>query len=124
MLGRMKRVENLDRARGENNAYLFVKVQLPYGAEEYWLLTDQEAQLARETWAYRQLPPQSREGVVDLAEDPDELNERTWYVVGLRYGAETRHYAFDNLERIRRRVERNNEDIEANREGWLADLLD
>ena len=123
MLGRTKRVENLDRSQGENNAYIFVKVQLPHGAEEYWLLTDQEAQVARENHEYRELPePPARVGQVALEDDGSV--ESTWYIVSLLFGGEVCCCAFQSLERIRQRVERNAEDIEANRESWLADLVD
>ena len=57
MLGRMTLVPNLDRKQGENNAYLYVKVQLPHGGEEHWLLTDQEVRVAQENHARRAAGP-------------------------------------------------------------------
>jgi len=139
MLGRMTLVPNLDRKQGENNAYLYVKVQLPHGGEEHWLLTDQEVRVAQENHARHGLPaPPSRLGLValqggritdvghpwaDALYDKEGRRRLSWYVVHVLHGRLVA-LAFEDLERIRTRVENNREDVEANAPGWLADLLD
>lgn len=129
--GKVKRVANLDRKFGANPTYLFVKVQADYAsdAEEYLLLTDDEFVDAAERGA-------------DNPEDTEDLKRGILTVrenAGRRFGAADSYYAIRvisdgveanllltaaGLERIRQRVEKNTEDIEANRESWLADLFD
>lgn len=130
--GRFKRVANLDRKFGASSSYLFAKVQASYShrAEEYLLLTDDE--------------------FVDAAargtDNPEDCTDLDLGILTLRenterkFGSADHYYAIRvkaidgtsadllltdaGLERIRQRVEANSEDIEANREGWLADLFD
>lgn len=140
MLGRLKEVPNLDlRHRAEDEDYFFTRVQFPHGGpfgrsgEEPWLLTDgdlqdgfEQAETLRPSAGW-EIP----EGWLIL---PDVGN--VWFatdVAGVHYNvvrlagpAAELAFAFtdDRLERIRKRVERNAEDIEANAPRWLEDLLD
>lgn len=130
--GKIKRVANLDRKFGANEEYLFFKVQADFSsrAEEYLLLTDNEFVVAatRGTENPEDCTGLTR-GVLYLRDNKDR-----------RFGSADHYYAVRvittagesadllltdaGLERIRQRVESNAEDIEANRESWLADLFD
>lgn len=130
--GKIKRVANTDRKFGANDSYLFVKVQADYAsdAEEYLLLTDEEFTDAAARGAKN---PEDVEGLKRGILTVRENTER-------KFGAANSYYAVrvrtagdkdanlllteSGLERIRQRVEKNAEDIEANKEGWLADLFD
>ncbi len=130
--GKIKRVANLDRKFGSNESYLFLKVQSDYAtdSEEYLLLTDDEFS----DCATRGVD--NTEDTVDLRRGILTVRENT----ERRFGSADSYYALrvqtaggveanllitgSGLERIRQRVEANAEDIEANRESWLADLFD
>lgn len=130
--GKIKRVANTDRKFGANSSYLFVKVQADYAsdAEEYLLLTDEEFTDAAARGA------DNPEDVEGLKRGILTVRENT----ECKFGAANSYYAVQvrtagdkdanllltgsGLERIRQRVEKNTEDIEANKEGWMADLFD
>jgi len=128
-LGVLKSVPNLKRKFGASPTYLFLKVQSGYGQEEYWLVTDGE-----------------RKKFMDRAgTNPEDIfdNRRGWFIVvenqNRKFGTDPSYFAVrvkhegelerwfmttKELERVRLRTEDNAEDIEANRESWLTDLLD
>ena len=130
--GKIKRVANLDRKFGANRSYLFLKVQADWSsdAEEYLLLTDDEF----------------ADCAARGADNPEDTEGLKRGILTLRYNAEKKfgaaayYYAVlvataesgearlllteAGLQRIRQRAEKNAEDIEANKEGWLADLFD
>lgn len=128
MFGRIKRVVNVDRRFGADPAYLFLKVAWGPAEwqEEHWLVTDGEDRLfTGRGISYPRIYTERLGKVVDV--DPKYGNvgvavrgkpqdgsggDRLWIL--------TQH----DVEQIRRRAESNREDIEANREGWLRDLLD
>lgn len=130
--GKIKRVANLDRKFGANRWYLFLKVQSDYAsdAEEYLLLTDAEFSDCAARGADN---PEDTEGLKRGILTVKENAER-------RFGSANSYYALRvrtaggvdanllitgaGLERIRQRVEKNAEDIEANKTSWLADLFD
>lgn len=129
-LGKTKKIENQDARFGAEPHYWFLKVQAPYGAEEYWLLTGDEV---------TRLQSRAANNKEDVSSLPDRghfvsvNNQNARFGAALAYygvrvlheGAQEAWFLTDyDMERIRRRVESNAEDIEANREGWLADLLD
>ncbi len=132
--GKLKRVDNLDARFGADPWYWFLKVQSPGRAEsneEYWLVTEEESVKFAERAEKNpeDVPDHSRRGVLRLVENTEA-----------RFGAAGEYHevlvvtpAHDHvhwmltefdLDRIRERVEKNREDVEANREGWLADLFD
>ena len=129
--GKIKRVANLDRKFGANESYLFVKVQADYsaGAEEYLLLTDDEFSDAAARGADN---PEDCSGlslgILTLRENAERKFGAAghYYAVRVKSAGDTAHLLITEagLGRIRQRVEVNSEDIEANREGWLADLFD
>ena len=129
--GKIKRVANLDRKFGSASSYLFVKVQADYsaGAEEYLLLTDDEFSDASARGADN---PEDCAGlslgILTLRENTERRFGAAdhYYAVRVKVSGGTSNLLFTDtgLERIRQRVEANSEDIEANREGWLADLFD
>jgi hypothetical protein len=124
-LGRIKCVENVGRRFGSSGKYLFVKVQADYGAEEYWLLTNAERRkFAGRAAKNTEDVKHARRGVYTVVPN----RERTFGSSNCYYTLTVEDEAWmltdSDLERIRTRVESNIEDIEANREGWLADLLD
>lgn len=112
-LGRLKRVNNLAPKWGSSESYWFVKVQSDYGSEEYWLVTDHE----RKRFSAKEFVD-GRIGIFTLWE--------FYYTVPLKCDGKWESWWLTgaDLERIRDRVEKNQEDIEANRESWLADLID
>lgn len=130
--GKIKRVANIDRKFGANPSYLFVKVQADYAsdAEEYLLLTDDEFSDAAARGADN---PEDTEGLRRGILTVRENTERRFGSAGSYYALRVRAagdvdanllFTASGLERIRQRVEKNTEDIEANRESWLADLFD
>lgn len=129
-LGKLKKVDNASRLFGSSSQYWFVKVQSTYGEEEYWLVTEAERVKFRGRAATNvEDTPERRRGVFDVVENTKRRfgSDTSYFAVKLRIPNETPEYwmltAFD-LERLRKRTETNKEDIEANREKWLADLLD
>ena len=131
--GRIKRVVNLERKFGGDDEYLFLKVQAQgrgEHGEEYWLVTDEEAE------KFQHRATENPEDITDdhlgiftrVANATPKPAANDWYVsVKVRTADDVPHVWFlteFDLERVRSRVERNLEDIEANRESWLADLFD
>lgn len=130
MLGKLKRVTNLAPKLNSSGAYFFVKVQSGYGEEEYWLVTERERNRFRDR-AAKNPEDQTRDlrrGRFFVAEnqEPKPNAKDSYYSLVVHDGPQPEAWMLSDydLERIRRRVEANAEDIEANREGWLADLLD
>ena len=130
--GRVKRVANTDRKFGADAEYLFLKVQA-HGrgepGEEYWLVTEEEAE--KFTHRATENPEDIADAHLGIFTRVTNATPKTaandWYVsVKVKTGNVPQVWfltEFD-LGRIRSRVEKNMEDIEANREGWLADLFD
>ena len=131
--GRITRVANIDRKFGADAEYLFLKVQAQgrgEHGEEYWLVTDEEAA------KFSHRATENPEDIADthlgiftrVANATPKPAANDWYVsVKLRNADDKKVVWFlteFDLERVRGRVEKNIEDIEANREGWLADLFD
>ena len=129
--GRVKRIANLKPKFGAAGEYLFMKVQAPWAhdAEEYWLMTDHE---------FGEAVQRAASNVEDLNHGPRGVYDRVDNTEK-RFGADSHYVCVEvaeggeskplmltefELERIRQRVEKNSEDIEENRESWLADLLD
>lgn len=129
--GKVKRIANLEPKFGSAGEYLFLKVQAPWShdVEEYWLLTAHE---------YGEAHKRALENPEDILNKPRGVYDRvdntqrrlgsnTHYIcVKVEEGGKPTPLMLTEfeLERIRQRVEKNSEDIEANREGWLADLFD
>lgn len=132
MLGRLKMVENINAKFGADPWFFFVKVQGVVGHEEYWLLTEEESVRFEERGvANPEDAPPARRGLIVWREN-----------TMARFGAAPEYHVIQvsppgrpherviwmltdsDIEQIRDRVSKNREDIEANREGWLADLLD
>ena len=134
--GRVKRVANIDRKFGADSEYLFLKVQA-HGrgepGEEYWLVTAEAAEkFSHRATEHPEDIPDSHLGIfMRVANATPKPAANDWYVsvkVKIANADRVREEVwflteFD-LERVRGRVEKNAEDIEANREGWLADLFD
>jgi len=130
--GKIVKVSNQQRKFGADASYLFLKVQADgrgEDGEEYWLVTEEES----EKFAHRasQNPEDCQDlhrGVFVRAENTEgKIAANAWYVlVNVSRGGEESPWMLTefDLERVRQRVEKNAEDIEANREGWLADLFD
>jgi len=129
--GKVRRIANLEPKFGAAGDYLFFKVQAPWSndVEEYWLLTDHEYEEAqrRASENPEDIIKKAR-GVYDRVENRDKkAGANTHYIylsVEEEGDAKILLLTEFELERIRQRVEKNSEDIEANREGWLADLFD
>lgn len=124
--GKLKYVHNLEPKMGSAFHYWFVKVRggPAEWQEEYWLVTDGEAgRFAERAKSY---PRTVRLGHLHAAQEKLDLG----------YGTELLRVQFpstgevmwaitpNEMERLRRRTEKNAEDIEKNRESWLADLFD
>lgn len=130
--GRVKRVANLDRKFGADAEYLFLKVQAQgrgEPGEEYWLVTDEEAEKFshRATENPEDIPDTHLGIFTRVANAAPKPAANDWYVsvkVKTANGPQVWFLTEFDLERVRGRVEKNSEDIEANREGWLADLFD
>lgn len=128
-LGIIKIVHNIDRKFGADDSYHFLKVQDELGHEEYLLVTQEECTKFSERAAKNPEDlPGGRRGRLTIVTNTDKhaSAKGDYYHVSLVDGCETVHWLMTDfdLERIRQRVEKNAEDIEANRESWLADLLD
>jgi len=134
MLGRIVLVGNLERKHGwEAGAYFFVKVQhgAPSKIEEYLLLTGAEFSRFSERGEDPRIVSSEqrklhRVGVAWIHDAYGLGLRHSFNAVNARLGAYVRCLLMTDkeLERVRRRTERNSEDIEANKESWLADLLD
>lgn len=130
--GKMKRVANLDPQKWENESYLFVKVEGAWSgqAEEYLLLTDHEyiEANARASKNPEDVPDLKR-GVFTRVDNRDKQAAADDYYIAFQVqdadgGDVNLMFTEEAMDRIRKRVEANAEDIEANRTGWLADLFD
>jgi hypothetical protein len=131
--GRIKRIANTERKFGADEHYLFLKVQAEgrgEAGEEYWLVTEEEAAYF-EHRASNNPEDRPKEGIgvfSRVANNAPTPTANEWYIalkVQAPSGNKTTWMLTEHdLERIRQRVEKNTEDIEANREGWLADLFD
>ena len=130
--GKIKRVANLDRKFGANRSYLFLKVQADWSsdAEEYLLLTDDEfADCAARGADNPEDTEGLKRGILTLRDNAEKkFGAAAYYYAVLVATAESGEARLllteAGLERIRQRTEKNAEDIEANKEGWLADLFD
>ena len=129
--GKVRKIANLEPKSGAAGEYWFMKVQAPWSndVEEYWLLTDHEY---KEGSARAEANP---EDMADLSRGVYDRVDNT----KKKFGAGSHYICVSlveegvpkplmltefELERIRQRVEQNSEDIEMNKEGWLADLFD
>lgn len=131
--GKIKRVANLDFAqKWANSAYFFVKVEGAWSgkAEEYLLITDREYADAAERAAKNteDIPDLGR-GVFTRVDNTSKKAGADDYYLAFRVAGATGEdtqlmFTEEGMDRIRKRVEANAEDIEANKTGWLADLLD
>ncbi len=128
-LGKIKRVDNADARFGADPWYWFLKVQVPGRAErfeEYWLVTEEEANKfsARAAKNPEDAPTRRRGVFTRVANTDPAFGANDFYhAVNVEPGGVWMLTDFD-LERIRVRVAKNQADINANRESWLADLLD
>lgn len=130
--GKIKRVANLDPQKWENESYLFVKVEASWSTqtEEYLLMTDYEYAEAstRASKNSEDVPDLSR-GVFTRVDNRDKQAAADDYYVAFQVRDPEGNdvdlmFTEEGLDRIRKRVAANPEDIEANKEGWLADLFD
>lgn len=132
-LGKLKTIDNADRRFGASPWYWFLKVQAQgrgEGGEEYWLVTEAESlEFAARGAKNTEDDPNRRRGVfLRVANTKHKFGEDDEYVA-VKVMGENREAVLwllteADLERVRVRVERNAEDIEANKEAWLADLFD
>ena len=132
-LGKLKHIDNSERAFGASPWYWFAKVKARgrgEGGEEYWLITEGEAVMFASRGAKNpEDDPNYGRGVFDrVANTEHKFGEDDGYIAcavkGKDKAAELWLLTEVELERIRQRVEVNAEDIEANKESWLADLFD
>lgn len=132
-VGRLKKVENIDRQFGADPWYWFLKVQaLKEGelGEEYWLVTEEEALRFQERALKNpEDDPQRRRGVFAKVKNtnPKFGADSEYYGLFVTDATKMRHLWMltdYEVERLRERTAKNYEDIEANKESWLADLLD
>ncbi len=147
--GRWKWIQNLNGKFGAEPQYAFVKVQAANAGEvgeEYWLLTPNEVQVfTTRAQKLKALGMSLIErwdvtgrvlGEFQRVQNDTPLfgSNQSYFVLWTREGL-TRPapstplaYAWaitdGDLQRIQDRVAENQEDIAANREGWLADILD
>lgn len=114
-LGRLKKIANTQITHhSEDKEYFFCKVQLPHGAEEYWLLTDGDL---KQVGSVKQHMPVGHLTLLDKGMNSLVLEHPNDDVLILMLSD-------DRLERVRARVDRNQEDIKLHKESWLADLFD
>lgn len=132
-MGKMKRVANLDPKKWANDSYLFVKVEGAWSeqAEEYLLLTEHEFKEAtdRAEKNPEDIPAHLGRGVFTRVTNMNKQAAADDYYIAFRARGpkgKERHLMFteEGMDRIRKRVEDNPEDIEENKESWLADLFD
>jgi hypothetical protein len=132
-LGKLKNIDNTERKFGADPWYWFLKVQAEgrgEGGEEYWLVTEAEALAFAERGTKNpEDNPPTRRGVFGrVANKKHRFGEDDEYIA-VTVTAKDKPDALwllteADLEKLRRRVDANTEDIEANRESWLADLFD
>jgi len=129
-LGKLKQVKNSSRRFGAVGSYWFLKTQADYGQEEYWLVTEAERQKFRARAARNpEDTPDRRRGVYTVVENKKRVfgSDVSYFAVEVASPDREREDWFMTayeLERLRERAEKNKEDIDANKEKWLADLLD
>jgi hypothetical protein len=132
-MGRLKRIDNLDRKFGADPWYWFLKVQaLREGepGEEYWLVTEEEALRFQErAVANPEDDPERRRGVFAKVKNknPKFGADAEYYGLFVKDANKAYHLWMltdADLARVRERVAKNQEDIKANKESWLADLRD
>ena len=131
--GKIKRIANEYQKFGADDEYLFLKVQEEgegEHGEEYWLVTVEESD------KFSERAENNTEDFMDFGR-----GIFGWVDNHFRHRAAKFHYIAvelededgediqwlltkKDLERIRYRVEENQEDIEENKEGWFADLFD
>lgn len=130
--GKIKRIANLDPKKWENDSYLFVKVEASWSSdtEEYLLITDHEFREAvdRGEKNSEDVPDLGR-GVFTRVDNQNKKAAADEYYIAFHVADPDGDslclmFTEEAMERIRARVEKNSEDIEANRESWLADLFD
>jgi len=132
-MGRLKRIDNLDRKFGADPWYWFLKVQALRGGEpgeEYWLVTEEESVRFQDRADKNpEDDPERRRGVFAKVQNKNR-----------KFGADSEYFGLfvtdplgarhlwmltdSDIARLRERVAKNPEDIAANKESWLADLLD
>ena len=132
--GKTTVIPNIDRKFGADPEYVFLKTQAEgrgEAGEEYWLLTHEEVRTFTKRAATN--PEDTSDfgrGIFGrIANSDPRPNANEHYIavdVQTESGGDLVKWLLTEyeLERIRVRVEKNNEDIEANRESWLADLFD
>jgi len=131
-MGKMKRVANLDPKKWSSDSYLFVKVEAHWSSdvEEYLLITDSEYKEAVDRGLKNpEDDPGLGRGVFTRVDNKDKKAAAdpyyiTFWVRGLRGSRELLMFTEEKMDRIRDRVQKNSEDVEANKESWLADLFD
>lgn len=132
-MGKMKRVANLDPKKWSTDSYLFVKVEGAWSgrAEEYLLLTDHEFKVAadRAEKNPEDIPSRLGRGVFTRVSNMNKQAAADDYYIAFRARSPEGNemslmFTEEGMDRIRERVEDNPEDIEANKESWLADLFD
>ena len=132
-MGKMKRVANLDLKIWANDSYLFVKVEGAWSgqAEEYLLLTDHEFKEAsdRAVKNPEDVPAHLSRGVFTRVDNRDKQAAADDYYLAFRVQGPKGEemdlmFTEEGMDRIRKRVEDNPEDIAENKESWLADLFD
>ena len=129
-LGKLKKVGNINPKLNASESYGFIKVQSESGGEEYWLVTDRERTRFKDRAAKnpedRTHDPRRGRFYIVANEAPKPNARDSYYslTVHTEDGPEAWMLSDYDLERLRVRTERNSEDIEANRESWLADLFD
>lgn len=130
--GKIKRISNLDRKSGASAEYLFLKVQSDFSssAEEYLLLTDRELEEASARAASNPEDCEGlRSGILTVRENTRSKFGSSESYFATRAVAENGEdipllFTSKELEVIWSRSEKNSEDIEAHKTGWLADLFD
>ena len=131
-LGKLKTIDNTDRKFGGDPWYYFVKVKEKGGGEageEYWLVTEAEALKFADRGAKNpEDDTHRRKGVLERVANADRrFGEETEYIALRILGSASKELwllTASELERLRERTATNAEDIEANRESWMADLMD
>ena len=129
--GKIKKVANLDAKSGASSSYLFCKIQTEWsGQEEYLLITEHELETAasRANANASDMPVLPR-GVFTRVNNKEANASADAYYIAVRVVEDNGFmvslmFTEAEMERIRDRVGKNAEDIQANKESWLADLLD
>ena len=130
-LGKIKRVANISPKFAANVSYLFVKVEAAWSSdqEEYLLMTEHEVKEASERASRNpEDVPKLRRGVFTRVWNTKKQASADGYYIAftvmMENKAENLMFTEEEMDRIRHRVSQNQEDIDANKTGWLLDLLD